>query len=455
MNKKQLQITEGVIWKQLLIFFFPIVMGTFFQQMYNTVDTIIVGRFVGTAALASVGTTAALISMTTGFFIGLSTGATVVLSQYFGAGDEKKVKDTIHTAMTLSLVLGVTITLLGLLAGPTILVWIRTPKSCMDGAVEYLRIYFLGSIASMFYNMGAGILRAMGDSKRPMIFLIVACFVNIILDLVFVVYLHMGIAGAALATILSQLACALMVVFVLVRLPKEIRLTPQDMKIRGNLLKSILMVGIPSGIEYMTYDLSNLLVQSGINSFGEATVAAWAANSKTDALIWMVIGAFGVSITTFVGQNYGARKFDRIKKSVMVCMGMGIAVVGGLTAVMLTLRVPILHIYIDDPQVIAIGAKALMLIAPFYWIFVPVEVMSGAMRGVGYSVVPTIITTICACVFRVVWVMFVVTCWHTMEVLAMAYPLSWILAAGVFCIVYFRGNWLRKASIQANPDTAE
>lgn len=455
MNREQSQITEGVIWKQLLIFFFPILMGTFFQQMYNTVDTIIVGRFVGTGALAAVGTTAALISMTTGFFIGLSTGATVILSQFFGAGDRERVKKSLHTAMTLSIILGLIITFVGILAGPAILVWIQTPESCMEGAVEYLRIYFLGSIASMFYNMGAGILRAMGDSKRPMIFLIVACFVNIILDLVFVVYMHMGIGGAALATVLSQVVCALMVVFVLVRLPKDIRLMPRNMKIDSHLLKSILMVGIPSGLQYVTFDLSNLLMQSGINSFGEATVAAWAANSKTDALIWMVIGAFGVAITTFVGQNYGARKFDRIKKSVLICVAMGIGVVVAMCALMIALRVPILHIYIDDPEVIAIGAKALLLIAPFYFLFVPVEVMGGAMRGVGYSVVPTVITTICACLFRVLWVMFVVPRWHTMEVLAMAYPLSWILAAVVFCIVYFRGNWLRTANVQANLDACE
>lgn len=242
------QITEGVIWKQLLAFFFPILLGTFFQQMYNTVDTIIVGRFVGTRALAAVGSTAALLSLINGFFLGLSTGATVLLSQFYGANDRAGVRRAIHTGLGLSLVLGALITGLGLTLGQKILMLSNVPENCMEDATLYTKIYFSGAVASMAYNMGAGILRAMGDSRRPTIFLIITCFLNIILDIVFVVILKMGVAGAAVATVLSQVISAVLVVAVLCRLPEEIRLQLLQIRLDGRLLRQILRVGIPAGL---------------------------------------------------------------------------------------------------------------------------------------------------------------------------------------------------------------
>ena len=438
------KITEGVIWKQLLFFFFPILLGTFFQQMYNTVDTIIVGRFVGTQALAAVGATSALINLINGFFIGLSTGATVLMSQFYGANDRKGIHSALHTGIALSLVLGIFTAAIGIGLGPEILRLTGVPENCLEDAVRYVRIYFSGALASMVYNMGAGILRAMGDSRRPMLFLIIACVVNILMDILLVVVLKLGVAGAALATVFSQIFSALLVLFVLAKLPDDQRLSFRQMRMDRGLLKRILFVGIPAGLQFITFDLANLLIQSGINSFGDITVAAWTAYVKTDAITWMISGAFGVSITTFVGQNFGAQKYRRIRQSVWVCMGMSVGLIGALSALLVFFRHFILGIYTTDPEVIRMGAYVMLWTVPFNFLFMPVEVFAGTMRGTGYSVMPTVITCLCVCVFRVVWVFSMVVRFHTVEMLAVVYPLSWALAAAVFYIAYLRGTWLHK-----------
>ena len=441
------QITEGVIWKQLLIFFFPILMGTFFQQMYNTVDTIIVGRLVGTEALAAVGATGPLVSMVNGFFIGVSSGATVVLSQAYGAGDRKGVSDSIHTGVALSLLLGVMLTAIGICLGGRVMGWMGTPENCMADATTYLRIYFAGSIGTVVYNMGAGILRAMGDSKRPMLFLMVTCILNVVLDLLFVAVLHMGVAGAALATVLSQMISAVLPIVVLLR-QKEDRLELRKLRIERSLLGRILHIGIPAGLQFVNLDFSNILIQSGINSFGDITMAAWTAHGKTDALTWMVTGAFGVSITTFVGQNFGAQKYSRIRKGTWTCLAMGVVMVAALDALLLAFRTPILGIYTDNPEVIAVGSMVMLSIMPYEFLFMPIEVFAGTMRGVGNSLMPTLITGSCVCLFRVVWLMTAVRHWHSLKTLTLSYPLSWALAAAVFLAVYFKGNWLRRRITQ-------
>lgn len=441
------QITEGVIWKQLLIFFFPILMGTFFQQMYNTVDTIIVGRLVGTEALAAVGATGPLVSMVNGFFIGVSSGATVVLSQAYGAGDRKGVSDSIHTGVALSLLLGVMLTAIGICLGGRVMGWMGTPENCMADATTYLRIYFAGSIGTVVYNMGAGILRAMGDSKRPMLFLMVTCILNVVLDLLFVAVLHMGVAGAALATVLSQMISAVLPIVVLLR-QKEDRLELRKLRIERSLLGRILRIGIPAGLQFVTFDFSNILIQSGINSFGDITMAAWTAHGKTDALTWMVTGAFGVSITTFVGQNFGAQKYSRIRKGTWTCLAMGVVMVAALDALLLAFRTPILGIYTDNPEVIAVGSMVMLSIMPYEFLFMPIEVFAGTMRGVGNSLMPTLITGSCVCLFRVVWLMTAVRHWHSLKTLTLSYPLSWALAAAVFLAVYFKGSWLRRRITQ-------
>lgn len=442
----QRQITEGVIWKQLLIFFFPILLGTFFQQMYNTVDTIIVGRVVGTTALAAVGSTGPLVNMVNGFFIGISSGATVILSQYYGAGNRQGVLDALHTGVALSLVLGAMITLLGVGLGPWVLGLMNMPESCLGDASAYIRIYFAGAIGSMVYNMGAGILRAMGDSRRPMLFLMATCALNVVLDILFVAALKMGVAGAALATTISQFLSAVLPIAVLMK--QEDRLEVRKLRIDRKLLGRILRIGVPAGLQFVTFDFSNILIQSGINSFGDVTMAAWTAHGKTDAMTWMISGAFGVSVTTFVGQNFGAQKYRRIRQSAWTCLGMSVALVGAVEALILIFRTQILGIYTDDPEVVAVGSFIMLSIMPFNVIFMPIEVFAGTMRGVGYSIVPTVITGSCVCLLRIVWLATVVRRWHTLRMLTLCYPISWIIAAVVFFIVYLRGNWLRSRIAQ-------
>lgn len=447
MQSNQRQITQGPIWKQLLFFFFPILLGTFFQQMYNTVDTIIVGRVVGTTALAAVGATGPLVNMVNGFFIGISSGATVILSQCYGAGNRQGVHDALHTGVALSLVLGAVITVLGVGLGPWVMSLMNMPESCLADASSYLRIYFAGAIGSMVYNMGAGILRAMGDSRRPMVFLMATCVLNVVLDILFVAVLHMGVAGAALATTVAQFLSAALPLRVLLKRSED-RLELRQLRIDRKLLGRILRIGVPAGLQFVTFDFSNILIQSSVNSFGDVTMAAWTAHGKTDAITWMISGAFGVSVTTFVGQNFGAQKYRRIRQSAWVCLGMSVALVGAVAAVILCFRSRILGIYTDDPEVIAVGSEIMLSIMPFNIVFMPIEVFAGTMRGVGYSVVPTVITGCCVCLFRILWLATVVRRWHTLGMLTVCYPISWSIAAGVFLAVYLRGNWLRSRIAQ-------
>lgn len=442
LSRQNRQITEGVIWKQLLLFFFPILMGSFFQQLYNTVDTIIVGRGVGTEALAAVGASSPIISLINGFFIGIASGPTVILSQCYGAGDKHGVRNALHTGVALALTLGAVVMSIGVGFAPQILRLIGTPESCLHDAVTYCRIYFSGAIFAMVYNMGSGILRAMGDSRRPMIFLMICCVINIIGDLFFVYVLRMGVAGAGLATVASQAISAVLVISVLLRQEEESRLEIKHIRFHMGQLASMLRIGVPAGIQLMMFDLSNLIVQSSINSFGEATVAAWTAFGKTDGLTWQISGAFGVSVTTFVGQNFGAQKYDRVRRSVWVCMGLSIAIVGSLSILEFTFRRFILGIYTTDPEVIAIGAEMMAHIVLFNAIFMPIEVFAGAMRGTGYALQPTLIMLTCVCAFRITWVLFVVSRFHTIGMLCLAYPISWFLCATVFFLFYLKGDWL-------------
>ena len=436
------QIIHGVIWKQILLFFFPILLGSFFQQLYNTVDTVIVGRALGTEALASVGASGPILSLVYGFFIGVSSGASVVLSQAYGANDRDGVKKALHTAMALALTLGVVIAAVGILLAPQILRLIGTPENCMKDAVIYCRIYFGGACASMVYNMGAGILRAMGDSRRPMIFLIICCFVNIVTDLLFIYVFQMGVAGAALATILSQLISALLILSVLVKQSGEGKLEPKQIRFHKNLLLSILRIGIPAGIQLMMFDFSNLIVQSSINSFGDATMAAWTAFGKADAWTWQISGALGVSVTTFVGQNFGAQKYDRVRRSVWVCMGLGITMLGALSVLEFTFREFLLGIFTTDPEVIRIGSEMMACIVLWNAIFIPIEVFAGTMRGTGYALQPTLIMCLCVCLFRILWIVLAVERWHTVAILCLAYPISWVLCVLTFYVFYLKGDWL-------------
>lgn len=438
------ELTEGTIWKQLLIFFFPILLGTFFQQLYNTADTIIVGQFVGKEALAAVGATSQPIQLLVGFFVGLSSGATVIISQFYGAKNQQETGKAIHTAVALSLIGGLLFMGIGLLLSGPLLSAMNTPADCYDSALLYIRIYFLGMIPTFLYNMGTGILRALGDSKSPMYILIVCCIVNILLDLLLVPVMNMGIFGAALATVLSQLISAVLVMAEMVRKKSLFSFRFHQLSLTPHLLKRILMIGFPAGLQSATYSVSNLIVQSSVNSFGTDMVAAWAAFAKMDAIFWMISGAFGISITTFVGQNFGAKKYDRIKKSVRISLGMEASAAVFVSFLFFFGGTALLRIFTNDDGVLACGSQLIHLLTPFYITFICVEIFSGAIRGVGEALYPMLVTVFGVCLLRIAWLLLVLPLHHTIGMVAACYPLTWTTTSIIFLIYYLRGNWLKR-----------
>lgn len=435
-------ITEGVIWKQLLFFFFPILIGTFFQQLYNTVDTIIVGQYVGTQALAAVGTTGTLINLLVGFFVGISSGATVIISQFFGGGDWKNLSKAVHTSIALALAGGLVVMALGLLTSRPSLSLLGVPEEILDDALLYLNIYYGGILFCLVYNVGTGVLRAIGDSRMPLYVLIVCCLVNIVLDLLFVVSFHWGVLGVALATVLSQAVSAVLVMLRLMCTNESYRVELKHIGFDRGILRNVIRIGLPAGLQSVMYSLSNLIIQAGINSFGTTVIASWAAIGKVDGFIWMVMGAFGISITTFVGQNFGAGHYDRVKRSVKVCLGMTLGTILALSAVILLFSRPLLGFFTGDAAVVETGAAFLQILGPSYFLFVFIEIFSGAIRGAGEALQPMLITTFGVCGLRFVWMLCVVPFFPSMEMVAMNYPVTWLITAVVFTIYYLRMKWL-------------
>ena len=431
------QITEGIIWRQLLLFFFPIVFGTFFQQLYNTIDTVIVGQFVGKAALASVGGSATqLINLVVGFFTGLSSGASVVIAQFFGAKDERSVKESLHTAYAFSILGSIVISALGIGLAPQLLRWMNTPEELLADSTLYLRIYFAGLLFVFIFNVGSSILRAVGDSKNPLYYLIACCFINIFLDLLFVIVFHLGVAGVAYATFLSHAISALLVTHKLMTSHSILTLKIRDIRLHKNVLKSQLWIGLPAGFQSVMYSISNVIIQAALNRFGTDTVAAWSAYGKLDAIFWMVSGAIGISITTFVGQNYGARKYDRVHKSVRICLGIDSIISVILIVFLMLFRVPLFRLFTQDPSVIRIGSDMLALITPCYIFFVFIEVLAGALRGMGDVMIPTLITLLGVCVLRLIWIAVVLQISPTVNAIIYSYPVTWIATAVLFIIYY-------------------
>lgn len=431
------QITEGVIWKQLLFFFFPILLGTLFQQLYNTADTVVVGRFVGTQALAAVGgSTGQIVNLVVNFFVGLASGATVIIARYYGARDRIKLNNALHTAIALSIVGGIVTGIAGILLTPSLLKMMNTPADVIEGSTMYLRIYFAGIIFVFVYNIGSGILRAVGDSKRPLYFLIVCCFLNIFLDILFVVYLKLGVKGAAFATVISQAVSALLVILSLTKSVDIYRLRPNKIRFYKSLLIAIITIGLPAGLQSVMYGISNIIIQTSLNSLGTETVAAHTAFAKIDAIYWMISGAFSVSIITFIGQNYGARKFDRMKKSIKVCLLMDLIASLLLTTVMLLAGPYLLRLFTSDQEVIEIGMQIIHIIAPSYALFIFIEILSSSLRGMGNVVIPMLMTCGGVCVLRILWIFIFVRTHLSVTTILMSYPISWGFTAVLF-IIYF------------------
>lgn len=431
------QITEGVIWKQLLIFFFPILLGTFFQQLYNTIDMIIVGRFVGTEALASVGgSTGQIVGLIVGFFTGLTAGASVIISQFYGARDVRNLNDSLHTAYAFSIIGSIFFTIAGILLSPWMLRIMNTSPELIESSSQYLRIYFAGILFTFIYNSGSSILRALGDSRRPLYYLIVCSFLNIALDLFMVVYLKLGVAGVALATVAAQAFSAVLVTRALIRSDDIFQFRLRDIRISASLLKKELYVGFPGGIQSVMYGLSNIIIQASINVFGTKTVAAWATHGKLDALFWMISGALGVSMTTFAGQNFGARRYDRIRKGIRICLVMYLIAAVCLSSFLLTFARPLYGIFTTDQELIAIGLNIQKIITPFYATFMFIEILSSALRGMSDVLIPTLLTLFGVCLLRVAWIFLAVPLHPTFEMVTYSYPMTWIVTSILFILYY-------------------
>lgn len=440
-------IVEGVIWKQLLIYFFPILLGTFFQQLYNTVDAVVVGNYLGKEALAAVGgATGTIINLLVGFFVGLSSGATVVISQYFGSGDEEGVSRAVHTSIALSLAGGIFLTFVGIFGARWALEMMGTTADVIGGAADYMRIYFAGVIMNLLYNMSSGILRAIGDSRRPMIYLIICCLVNIVLDILFVGFMHMGVAGAAIATISSQAVSAILTMRALMRTEECYKFVLKKLRVDFPLLGRILRIGFPAGIQSMMYSISNLLIQANINALGTDTMAAWTAFGKVDSIIWMVMGAFSVSVTTFVGQNWGAGKVDRVKTSIRTGMVVELLSTLIMSGVILLTGQHLIRLFTQDEGVIAISLMIMHCNVPLYVSFVPIDLLSGGMRGMGNSLAPMLIICFGVCIFRVVWLFTAVPLNNNIITIVLSYPISWILTSIVMIIYYL--HWSKKAGLR-------
>lgn len=431
------EITEGVIWKQLLLFFFPILLGTFFQQFYNTVDAIVVGRFVGGNALASVGgSSGQIINLIVGFFTGLCSGAAVIVSQFFGSGDRGKVNEGIHTLYAFSILGSVVITLIGFFLSPWLLTIMNTPAELYEDSLLYLRIYFSGVFFVFIYNTGASILRALGDSRRPLIYLIICCLVNVILDLLLVVAFHLGVAGVAIATLLAQAVSAVLVTVALMRSPALCDFSLSGIRLYGSSLKMQLYIGLPGGIQGSMYSLSNMILQTAVNGLGAATAAGWTAMGKLDSVYWMIGGSLGISVTTFVGQNYGAGLLSRVRKSVRIGLLLNMSFAVMASFLLITFRYPLLSIFTNEAAVLEVAAETMSIIAPFYILFTFIEILSCALRGMGDVILPMIMTILGICGFRIIWVLFVVPLNPCIATIASNYPVSWGITA-LFFIVYY------------------
>ena len=453
-NVKQTDILTGSIPRQLLAFFLPIWFGTLFQQLYNTADTLIVGNFVGTRALAAVGATGAFVNLLVGLFVGLCSGVGVVVSQSFGARDYDGVDRQVHTALVFSVVIGAVLTLAGLVTAQPMMRLMGTPDEILDASTLYLRIYFLGMIPQILYNTGTYILRAIGDSKRPLYFLIAASLVNIVLDVVFIAVLGWGVAGAAIATVVSQVASALLTLRCVIGsegMPWHVSL--DKMRIEQGILGAICTIGIPAAAQSAMYNLSNMVIQSCMNSFGTDTIAAWGVYGKIDFVFWMTINSLGIAITTFVGQNFGARQYDRVRSGVRVCMAMA----AGLTLLVSVSfyfgAEPLFRVFTQDNNVVAVGVQMMHVLTPVYITYISIEVLSGALRGCGDVRVPTLITVFFVCGLRVLWLTTMVPLYHTIATVEFSYPLTWTLASLLFILYYLRGGWLKRCIAKRDAQT--
>ena len=447
-SKQRGLMTPGVIWKELLLFSIPLLLGNLFQLLYNTVDSIVVGNFVGHQALAAVGASTPLINMLIGFFMGVAAGAGVLVSRFFGARKLKELHIAVHTFVAFTFLFGVLMMVAGITLTPLFLQWMGTPADIMDMAVLYLRIYFLGIIPTMLYNSGAGILQAVGDSRRPLCFLTIASVLNIILDLVFVIQLNMGVAGVAWATLIAQTVSCILVAVTLLRSKESYQIIPKKIRIDKPMLMQIVRLGIPSGLQQMIVSFSNVLVMSYVNRFGSAAIAGFSSANKFDNFLGLPVNSFMLAITTFVGQNMGAKQIERVKKGINTCMFMGIGIVIAIGIPAYLFSDLCIRMFSQEADVIYYGSWMMRTLVPFYSILNIAQVLTGAVRGTGNTTVPMLINVFYYCIIRQVFLAVAMMFVNSIVVVFWSYPLTWTLSAVTLFIYYKRGSWLKHSGVR-------
>lgn len=440
-NKKGLMI-EGVIWKELLFFSIPLLLGNLFQQLYNAVDSIIVGKYIGAQALAAVGSSAPIIHLLIGFFMGLSVGAGVVISRYFGAKKQEEMMQSIYTTLALAIISGIGLTFIGIALTPYILTWIGTPSDVMDNSILYLAIYFAGALGVMIYNMGSGILRALGDSKNPLYFLIISSVVNVILDIIFVIYMDLGIAGAGWATMISQCLSAVLTILLLMHTKQPYRITLKKIRFHKEILKEIIHIGLPSGMQNAVVSFSNVIVQSNINAFGSIAMAGASCYTKIDGFAILPVMSFSMALTTFIGQNIGAEKYDRVKQGAKIGSLMSIGTIVVLSILIWIFAPQLISIFTDESDVVYYGILMMKCLMPGYICLSISHSLSGVLRGAGRTTVPMIIMISCWCIMRMAWIIGMTSLFNDIRIVFLGWPITWIASCIAIIWYYNKGNWL-------------
>lgn len=444
MHQEKGLMIEGKIWKQLLLFSMPLLLGNLFQQLYNTVDSIIVGNYVGSDALAAVNSSNPVINLLVSFFMGISVGAGVIISRCYGSRNQEQLHKAIHTTVALGFVAGILMTFIGIAIAPWILEAVGVPESVMPSSILYLRIYFAGILGVMLYNMGSGILRAVGDSKNPLYFLIISSLINIILDYVFVVYFHMGIQGVAWATLLAQAISALFTMILLIKSKQEYRVVVKHIRFDYLMLKEIIRVGLPSGLQNAIVSFSNVIVQSNINAFGPMAMAGCGSYSKIDGFAILPVMSFSMALTTFVGQNMGAKRYDRVKAGAKIGTLLSCGITFSIGSLLMLFAPQVLQIFSEEPEVIGYGTLMMRTVVPGYLFLAISHALAGVIRGAGLTKVPMIVMVCCWCFLRMGWIFVAMPIFYDIQIVFLGYPITWIASAICMLIYYRKANWMQQ-----------
>ncbi len=435
-------MTSGSIPRAILLYSIPLIIGNFLQQLYNTMDSLIVGNFVGREALAAVGSSGSLTFLLISFCIGASSGAGILISRYYGGKDYEDLETAVHTTIALSIVLGAVITVAGLLLTPLLIRFVGTTPEVTPSAILYLRIYFVGVIFNAIYNMASGILNAVGDSRRSLRYLAIASITNIVLDILFVAVLHFGIAGAALATVISQLVSVVAILSFLIRTGQPYRVQLKRIRMERKMTVSILKLGIPTAIQNAVIAFSNMLIQAGVNSFGTSAMAGFTAYMKVDGFNILPIMSFSLAATTFTGQNIGAGQYDRVKKGMFTVVAMGLVYTLCMTAVMLSFATPIIRMFTRDPEVVEFGVMALWSLAPYYCLLSLIHDLAGVVRGSGKTLQPMLIILFSLCLCRIGWIKLAAPLFDSIQGVYLTYPVSFAVGALLMCLYAWKGRWM-------------